>query len=41
MSLSPKQTILKKRETRFCRQKTAEDNNAKINVNAMSIVLLL
>ena len=28
----PNKTILKKSETRFFRRKTAEDNNAKINV---------
>ena len=28
----PKKTISKKSETRFCRRKTAEDNNAKIKV---------
>ena len=27
----PNKTILKKSDTRFCRRKTAEDNNTKIN----------
>ena len=31
--LSPEQNKLKKSETRFCRRKTAEENNAKINVS--------
>ena len=30
--LSPENNNLKKSETRFCRWKTAEDNNAKLNV---------